>query len=86
MKPLGQTQKKIALIGAIILVAMWLYPPWIHGTGAYRHTAGYYFLFDTNQHNESVHSIDFGRLFAQTVVVCIIIAILTLLFRAKSPK
>ena len=86
MTPLGKMQKKVVLVGLIVLLAMWLYPPWIHGAGAYRKTAGYYFLFDTIQRSHSVHTIDFGRLFAQSVAVCIIIVVLALLTHPKEQK
>ena len=66
-------QRNAVLIGMAIVLAMWLFPPWIHGSGLYIRDAGYFFLFDIQQHNDStIHRIAFDRLFAQNVVAFIV--------------
>jgi hypothetical protein len=66
-------QRNAVLIGMAIVLAMWLFPPWIHGSGRGIEDAGYFFLFDMQQHNNfEIHRIDFGRLFAQNVVAFIV--------------
>jgi hypothetical protein len=85
---LTQRQRRTIAIGALALVPLWLYPPWIHtsGKGAYyvRETAGYYFLFDTTQNSgETAHSVDSGRLVAENAVVCIMIFAAVIVQRPK---
>ena len=69
MKSYSLAQRRVILLGAVILAGMWLYPPWTSHADYSVQTA-YRFLLATGY---GVHSIAFGRLFVQTGVVCILI-------------
>jgi hypothetical protein len=59
-----QNQRICIFMGLKILVAMWLFAPYLDHRG-YSDESGYFFLF----YSEDAHHIDFARLIAQSVVV-----------------
>jgi hypothetical protein len=58
---------KAVLIGTgLLLVASWIYPPWI--VGSYRNVShGWFFIFDTTR--ETAMRVDFGRLLLIDAVI-----------------
>jgi hypothetical protein len=75
-----RTQRICIVIGMAILVAMWLFPPWLdHGYSYGYEFGGYSFLF-YSEHDR----VDFGRLIAQSVVVGVLTIIAFLAFRSSA--
>jgi hypothetical protein len=54
------TTKAVLAVTVLLVVASWIYPPWIIGSGRYV-SHGWFFVFDTT--SQTVQRVDFGRLF-----------------------
>jgi len=54
------TARTVVVVTILLLVASWIYPPWIIGSGR-SVSHGWFFVFDTT--SETVQRVDFGRLF-----------------------
>jgi hypothetical protein len=54
------TAKTVVVVTILLLVASWIYPPWIYGYSRGKASHGWFFVFDTTR--EFAMSIDFGRL------------------------
>ena len=56
------TTKVVLVVTVLLLVASWIYPPWIYGRGEH----GWAFLFDTSH---GTMRVDFGRLYLIDAIV-----------------
>ena len=78
----GQNQALLLWLAIALLIASWLYPPWVHynphvkGSSA-THPHGWFFIFDTQQgerrDNELVMHVDFGRLGLVDAIIVVVI-------------
>jgi hypothetical protein len=60
------TTKTVIALTILLLLASWIYPPWI--LGSYRNVSrGWFFVFDTTR--GTAMRVDFGRLFLIDVVI-----------------
>jgi hypothetical protein len=60
------TTKAVVVVTVLLLLASWIYPPWIIGSGRYV-SHGWFFVFDTT--GETAMRVDFGRLFLIDAII-----------------
>jgi hypothetical protein len=63
------TARTVVVVTILLLVASWIYPPWIIGSGRYV-SHGWFFVFDTNR--EIAMRVDFGRLFLIDGIIAVV--------------
>ena len=85
---MNNKQVVVLWIGAAILVATWLLPPWIMHNGPKSENLGYRFLFTWGQQGGPLalyfHTIDWGRLLLADLAIITIGALLV--FTLRSPR
>jgi hypothetical protein len=60
------TTKAVVVLTVLLLLASWIYPPWIIASGRYV-SHGWFFVFDTTR--ETAMRVDFGRLFLIDAII-----------------